>query len=605
MLKVFSHDIRHLTEQSKTPEPGDHEALKDHLKLELANLGLRHILSLYQSLVTGKNIQESPQTIALAQIEKDKTKPNWFSSGQLIVEVRMSVLPIIRFLWESDMVEKAGIQIPNRVIEIIRTIAEADFETGALKRKYTFIKTLPKRRIADILRNIETDTFADTRNATGTDKISAETKVVRQVWKPNDNLGKLITAGFDDTLAKEALYRTNGSHSHASEYCRSQNSSHSGGRNPIPLIDLDTENEANGTTRTGPSSGVATPVATDSEAPTLPTPVHIDLAAPQIAWGSEAATDDLIGTLPNEPVTSISSTNPPSTGTEAPPPSPKLITITKESGITTVDDLNEERAAIRKDLIDRCLYVINAHGEVTFEVSDLISVVVGKSEDPTTMRKEMGETLVQALLSFAAEEDVHVVGKQVAAYAHLLALMLQDKEFYKASVSELKDNLETLLDFVKLSPTHSSEESSPWIAHILLIIETLLSEDAQPRETVWTYPSMEKKITDPPILKTTELIVSDEHRVVLFGYILDILPRVGKDEPLALALLRILVILTRSRDIASSMVQKKNIGRLCTLAKQMGSANSARLQSSLMLILRHIVEDDEVTTQTFQAIATL
>ena len=42
--------------------------------------------------------------------------------------------------------------------------------------------------------------------------------------------------------------------------------------------------------------------------------------------------------------------------------------------------------------------------------------------------------------------------KKVAAYAHLLALMLRDKLFYAAAVGELKDNLATLLGFIRLSP---------------------------------------------------------------------------------------------------------------------------------------------------------
>ena len=114
--------------------------------------------------------------------------------------------------------------------------------------------------------------------------------------------------------------------------------------------------------------------------------------------------------------------------------------------------MNEERAKIREQLIERCLDVINAHGEVTFEISDLITTVVDKSDDPANMRKDMGETLVNALMSFAMEDDVREVGKKVAAYAHLLALMLQNKPFYKESIGSLKDNLGGLIDFVKLVP---------------------------------------------------------------------------------------------------------------------------------------------------------
>ena len=47
----------------------------------------------------------------------------------------MAVLPTVRRLWESDLVEKAINQIPNGLIDIIRVIAVADHETGAYKRE--------------------------------------------------------------------------------------------------------------------------------------------------------------------------------------------------------------------------------------------------------------------------------------------------------------------------------------------------------------------------------------------------------------------------------------------------------------------------------------
>src|SRR5258706_14365898 len=86
--------------------------------------------------------------------------------------------------------------------------------------------------------------------------------------------------------------------------------------------------------------------------------------------------------------------------------------------VATIEELDEERAKIRARLIDRCLDVINAHGEYTFEIADLITVVVDKSLEPSVLRKEIGETLVNALMSFVSEDDVRTVGNKVAAYAH-------------------------------------------------------------------------------------------------------------------------------------------------------------------------------------------
>jgi E3 ubiquitin-protein ligase HUWE1 len=270
----------------------------------------------------------------------------------------------------------------------------------------------------------------------------------------------------------------------------------------------------------------------------------------------------------------------------------------------TVDDLNDERNAIRENLTEKCLDVINAHGEVTFEVADLITTVVAKSPDPSAQRNTVGETLVIALMSFSADDEpiTGSSGKKVAAYAHLLALLLREQNFYAACVEELKNNLETLLGFIKLPASNkaASDEPSPWIPHILLIVEMLLSGDAKPGKTTWIPPKENDAIQEPVFTAIDPSVPSDE-RALLLDKILEMLPRIGKDESLALAVLRILVILTRDRPIAQSMGEKKNLQRLFVMVKQVAGTNSSRIHGPLMMILRHIIEDDETIKQVMRA----
>lgn len=582
LLEVFTNEITQyssrLDEENKKRNSG--EIMKLDLKHGLSLVGTKHILDLYLLLVTGKNIVEAPQTAAMTtRSERDRSRSEHFSASQFLVEVRMAVLPTIRRLWESDLVEKALNQIPNRLIDIIRVIAVADHEAGAYKRE---------------------------------EKAQVPSKINRKAWKPNtDHLQKLVDTGVSEDLAKEALYRCNNSYTMASEYCKAQNSERSGGRHPIPHGVMDSAAEINGSSRghTGTSTGASTPVITEPPSMQLDDTVNeapvnarslepmgpLHRPADPMAMSLDSLLSGIGRTL--EEAAAASSGVP----TRQSPPSPSQQSPTAKTAVITIDDLNEERAKVREHLIERCLDVINAHGEVTFEISDLITTVVEKSDDPASMRKDMGETLVNALMSFAMEDDVREVGKKVAAYAHLLALMLQNKPFYKESVGSLNDNLGELIDFVKLSPTHSAEESSPWVAHILLIIEILLSEDAQPSETEWTYPTLDTAVIDKPVLKIADPVVSTEHQTKLFDNIIDILPRIGKDDSLALAVLRILVILTRSRAISIKMGAKKNIQRLFVMAKQLAGATSTRLQSPLMLILRHIIEDEETVKQIMRS----
>lgn len=551
---------------------------EEEIKLTLATSGAVEILTLYSRLTNGKNVNEATQTIVLvARAERDRTRVDYFSAAQFLVELRMAILPTVRQLWGSDLIEKGSSTISEKLIEVIRTIAAADFEANSVKRS--------------------------DKNPT------TAVKGPRKTFKFNREYQTAVTDhGYEVELADEALYRCNNQVALAVEYCREVLEGNNS-RSPIPEGDVAPSPDATSSSRprTGASTGSATPddhsmtggptvssvINALAREPAPPAETAGETVPPnfdQFLAGLESRNNDTPEPLPAVPLVSSSS---------GPQPSPPTEDATRPQ--ITVDDLNEERDTIRDNLIDKCLDVINAHGEVTFEVSDLITTVVNKSSDPTAQRNVVGSTLVVALMSFAGEDDLRPCGKKIAAYAHLLALMLRDKMFYAAAVPELKENLSTLLSFVKLSPNHSAEEPSPWIAHILLIVEMLLSEDERPRKTRWTPPKDENDTAEPPVLDPFEHSVPQEERAQLLEAILAILPKIGKDESLALAVLRILVILTRTRSVAQAVGEKKYIQRLFLMAKQLAGASSARLQSPLMLILRHIIEDDETVKQIMRA----
>jgi len=450
-----------------------------------------------------------------------------------------------------------------------------------------------------------------------------QSKGVKKLWRVNEeNLLKMIaSAGYEEDLAREALFRCNNSYTSALEYCNAQTGQRSGGRNRVPQDDVDTTAgaSASSTLNTVPSTGTATPdqqamqvdrgegAPGDMGPPRVLTQSQQDFFAEPMAHNLQQVLQSMSRNLDNAEASFLSAalggeqTSLPERVPSQQSTADTARTIGDQKDIVTIEDLDEERSKMREDLIDRCLEVISAHGEFTFEVADLITTVIEKSPEPAEMRSSIGETLVGALASFLHNDDIREVGKKIASYAHLLALMLQDKQFYNASLSELKSNLGSLLDFVKLSPDHKSEDSSPWIAHILLIVEILLSDDSEPRETEWNISTTEITRIEKPVLKPPKSVVSAEHRATLFESILEILPRIGKDESLALAVLRILVILTRTRSLATAMGEKKNIQRLFVMAKQLAGASTNRIQSPLMIILRHIVEDDETIKQIMRS----
>ncbi|CAL3973447.1 unnamed protein product [Diplocarpon coronariae] len=561
ILKTFTNEI--------CSSPANlSDTTEEVVKLTVASEGVKAILKLYCQIVNGKNLTEAVQTLSLQSRSERDRRTHLFSPGQLLVELRMAILPYVRSLWGSTLIEKGSSQISEKLIEVIRTISTADFEANVQKRA---------------------------------DKPVVHDKGLRRTFKITADLLNLLTAeGQNDVdLAQEALYRCSNNIGFATEYCRMFSSDPSQ-RNPIPNGDL---------TPSTPEIVPSRPQTSTSTNTTIPAdqPMTENLedvvqnsnqnAAPAVATASDDAPnfDHILsqysaGASASELLASAASS--------LPRPPPKEVVPVRR---VTVDDLNEERALIREDLIDKCLEVINAHNTLTFEVADLITTVVNKSDDPPSQRNVLSETLVIALMSFASEDDLKGTGEKVAAYANLLALMLRDKLFYAASIESLKENLDSLIAFIRLSPEHSADDKSPWVSQILLIVEMLLSEDARPQKTKWTLPKDENDTPEPPVLEMAEPSFPPDKRSELLDKILEILPRIGKDDGLALAVLRILVILTRNRSTAQVMGEKKNIQRLFVMAKQLAGASSARIQSPVMIILRHIIEDDETVKQIMRS----
>ncbi|XXG97753.1 hypothetical protein Hte_004064 [Hypoxylon texense] len=552
----------------------------------LAVIGMRKILDLYTLITNGKIITDSLSQINI--VRSSDRRADSQVTPNLVVELRMAILPVMRELWDSPLAEKASGHLLAKIITILKSISLGDSESNAYRRSD---KTPPPAYL-------QATPLPFDWSATG--------DLVKEVMNE---------VACSEDLAQEGIYRANGNRASAIEYCRAHKLGVAGSRNPIPEEELpsNAENELHSPNepdlQTGPTQSSAESDAMVLDMPPdLPPGILID--------------DDMLGELrepaglSNRSVTpapplvpradngaASSSSTPaqgPSTGTSTELDLARQAMVAKE-------DLDEERGGLRLNLIDRCLDVIRAHPDSTYEVSDLISSVVFRTPgDDLSSRQEIGETLTNALMSFTLDEDLNSNGRSIAAYAHLLSLLLQDKNFFRATVSVLKENVPEFLRFLEVPPSPSTEELAPWIPYILLVFEILLSDDEQPVEIKWKSPLSENDPIEPLQWAAKEPILKEDERQTLLNSALEILPRIGKEEPLAVSILRILVILTRDRSIARVVGDKKNLQRLFVSAKQLSGAGSLRLNetritSHILTILRHIVEDEEVIKQVMRS----
>ncbi|KAF6829938.1 E3 ubiquitin-protein ligase huwe1 [Colletotrichum plurivorum] len=565
MVRRFSTEI--------SKETGDSDA-GTTASARVASFGLGKIFEFFATLVNGKNIADSAAQFGLVPRSAER-RPDAPIPHQIVVEVRMAVLPVIRQTWESTLIEKLRPETVAKVIEILRIISTGEHETSSRDRP-----------IPEIFKKTP----------------------MPFNWPGQSNLiAQLIDDGADQDLAREAVFRANGNQPSATEYSRTHKLGRAGPRNPIPAEDAYV-----------PSRPEASRSSSQQEGPASAAPADADAMAVDVTTGT--ATSELDQLLRDGPLGELSGQASPDRSehtagpaesqgqpsTSAPVNSGSDQTKT-ESRLTAKEDLDKERAKLRENLIDRSLDIVRAHPHSAIELSELINAMVFRQQNDE-VRDEVGATLANALTSLSFDEsESKVNGTSIAAYAHLLALLMQEKSFFKCNIDTLREKVDEYISFLSLKvlPT-STEEIPPWIPYILLIVELLLSYDEQPVEAQWKAPSNDTETAVPAVLPPRNPIVSDSQRNDLLEAILRLLPVLGKEETLATSVLRVIVILTRKPVIAQKVGEKKNLQRLFVMAKQLAGAGAGRLKDtrttgSIMAILRHIVEDEETLKQIMRS----
>lgn len=557
-----------------------HEDGAEGSRGKLAAMGMRKILDLYALLVHGRNISDSIGQINIVPPRRSgEGRPDMGQiTSQLVVELRMAILPHVRILWESEVIEKSSNVVLAKIIEILKTICMADQEANAFRRSD---KSAPA--------------------------LTFKQDPVPYNWSIGSELVKTLSKKYEPELAQEAVYRANAKKEDAEEYCRAHQKGIAGQRNPIPTEDAFPDTTPSNRTPVNPMDIDSLPIPSmDSVTGVLGEAPHGELRESSSADSLAYSRDSLDSPAPGHDAEPAPTSQEPEQGSTSDQPSEARAKVTKE-------DLDEARAALRKELFDRCLEVIRAHPESVFEVSEFVTATILKSEteenrtEADERRTEVAELLCNALMSFALDDEMKKSnGRSIAAYAHLLSLLLQDRNFYKAALKTLKENVTEYLGFLQLSPTGSSDQLPPYVPYVLLIFEILLADDEQPIEIKWKSPTSENDPIEEPELQEREANLQPADRSRLVDAVLDILPRVGKEEALATSVLRILVILTRDRAIAKTLGERKNLQRLFVMAKQLCGAETGRLRNSrisrsILIVLRHIVEDEDTIRQIMQA----
>jgi E3 ubiquitin-protein ligase HUWE1 len=123
----------------------DHSDEVDAPLARLAEIGMKKILELYSLMVTGKVIGESvaqvnllPRTSTSDRRAESQVAPN------LVVELRMAILPVMRELWDSPLIEKGSSLTVTKILTILKAIVTADHENNAYQKGDKVRSILPR-----------------------------------------------------------------------------------------------------------------------------------------------------------------------------------------------------------------------------------------------------------------------------------------------------------------------------------------------------------------------------------------------------------------------------------------------------------------------------
>lgn len=548
----------------------------DSTKAKVASFGMRKILDLYVLVVNGKYVCDSTSQFNLPPRAERPPRDSTFANS-LVVELRLLVLPVISELWQSDLIEKIPDQTVVSVVDILNLVSAADQEPQNGQRV---------EKSSTTIFNAKQETYDWTNS--------------------RYDVTRLVEAGYEEDLAIEALFRSNGNYHYANEYCKAHKSGIAGGRHPVPADDAYTPAEAEAST-----SETREGAANNTESMAVdPTPEGEPAAADEAHVDSAEEDDDESSQATEENRDTPSAGPDPHANGAAGGQGTAGSAVYNGQSKDEPDlraQLDELRAHLREGLIDKSLDVLRAHPTSAIDISELIRTMVFRHKPSDEVREEVGATLANALSSLAMDDEEKAAnGRSIASYSHLLALLLQDKHFFLCNTDTLNEKVDEYLGFLKLPSSASNDELPPWIPFILLVLETLLQHDERPQECKWDAPKSEDDPVVPPTLTPRKTMVPESSRMELLEATLEILPRIGKDEALATAILRVLVILTRHRPAAQQLGERKNLQRLFVMVKQLSvlgaeTLKSSKINSWIMVILRHIVEDEETTAQIIKA----
>ncbi|KZO98855.1 hypothetical protein CALVIDRAFT_495662 [Calocera viscosa TUFC12733] len=525
--------------------------------------GLKVALNLFESLAASKPLFDSGQTALLTTRDKKPEDKDYFEPHDFLIKLRLEILPVAVEMWDAPWVvsDVSSMQpfapplgVIRSIVRIMQHIMDADGE---------------ERRVEAPV------------NAPGSFNWAAGLLGLgapRPEVVPDENrVQQLIDMGFPRHAVERALRRTGNNVSAATEYLLTHPAALLPEPAPLPAVEA------------GPSQPQED-VEEDVEMENGPVAIVADIDAPAI---EEPADNDAIDADPpmevpiaESPVDDTTMTTNGASG-ETPIEGANHPTAQDEESGPARDfkrDLDVLRSALEPSYPKRALLIADAHESLIFEIK---SAFLSSKE---VYSRLAFNSILDDIKGMGSSEHASKE-RSLAVRCHLLALVLNQPTSTPTPI--LRDRIEPagaiLLELLRTAAFSPAAETLPkWLSSALLGIEAVLTTANDFTEA--KLPEDDEPVPHPPIFAGPQFSAAYEQ---LFPLCTELLSNSHLTRDELISVLRLLVFLTRERTYSATFLA---IGGLPLLLERFKAPTKEHFgcQIYLMLILRHLVEDEAV-----------
>ncbi|OLL25644.1 E3 ubiquitin-protein ligase TOM1-like, partial [Neolecta irregularis DAH-3] len=581
--------LEHFWQEAKSvpEELGNENLTNEHLSSTTSAHvlgGLKVIFQFLLQITRSKTVIDAAQTQVMQARTQDLGKDEYFVPSAFLLRLRYIVFPTIQICWKSEHLIKLSNSLVKFLSQVLAQLLKGEGEINLMpqeRESSTSVASFPAfRRALDATNN---------------------PRPPIQLYDES-NVQALMEMGFSRGAVERALTRSRNRLEVATEWLLAHPEAHS-----LPPLSQSITPQPERPSSSLAAEGGST--AGDTEqvfpAPTV-SEATVDEGNPSIRVPATQPTapDDNSSLMNVDEESRPRSSIADPTGDvemEEGPLRPQVVlplpllakgkskaALRRDDTEELIKRVSELRNDSRATIIERALDILQAHPDVSYDISKLI---IGASDGSIHQewRLETTTVIIESIRSLAGSRTDPCKGLALTSVIHLFGLLIHEKPYYSDASAAIQADLPLLVEISRVN----DDESPPWSAHVFLIFEELLNHSDQPIHVTLNQHGAEEFVarSKTPI----DVVKIDlDVRIQIFENILKVLQTQPQDKNLVITVLRLLVRFTRQRELATRMVQDGALANLFGTIRKLSGQHLQTIQVPLLLVLRHIVEDESI-----------